>query len=92
MKNLDHTVLISEADIVLTLQATIDDSVGEASLVVKLPKTTPPARFTKGYYLADYNMDSDKHKLVMKDNIELEGDFLAETEVVLEVDDGKKPS
>ncbi|XP_044267739.1 uncharacterized protein LOC123013343 isoform X2 [Tribolium madens] len=86
VSNLDDSILITEADVVLTLKATLGDQVGEATLVVKLPKKTAPASFKKPYYEAEYKMETDPHTIDI-DPIELEGDYLDDTKVTLQVDD-----
>ncbi|XP_008194073.1 uncharacterized protein LOC656855 isoform X3 [Tribolium castaneum] len=87
VSNLDDSVLIGEADVVLTLKATLGGDVGEGTLVVKLPKKTAPASFKQPNYVAKYNMDTDPHTIDM-DGIELEGDYLDDTVITLKVDDG----
>lgn len=91
-KNLEDDILIKEANVVLTLKATLEDASSEAALIINLPKETPPASFSKAVYSAEYQKNKDENSLdtiEIKDGpIQLTGNYLEDTEVTFETPDG----
>ncbi|XP_063917974.1 protocadherin Fat 1-like isoform X1 [Zophobas morio] len=83
--NLDLKTILGEVDIVLTLQATDPavTEVGTAALVVELPKEVTPAAFTQVYYTGSYDVDNDPDVVKINEAIELSGNYLDSTTVVL---------
>ncbi|KAJ3654191.1 hypothetical protein Zmor_013397 [Zophobas morio] len=83
--NLDLKTILGDVDIVLTLQATDPKvtEVGTATLVVKLPKEVTPAAFTQAHYTGSYDVDSDPDVVKINEAIELSGNYLDSTTVVL---------
>mgnify|MGYP005983803563 FL=1 len=88
---MDLKTILGEVDIVLTLQATDPavTEVGTAALVVELPKEVTPAAFTQVYYTGSYDVDNDPDVVKINEAIELSGNYLDSTTVVLVTPTGK---